>query len=119
MEQLEHVAGRLGGFGLSVREIAKNHDRFLVAKSGSLLRVVIKKWAGKWAPIFRVRDRELESRSCSMYLQATALWRWSNYLQQLDLEQKIRVLINVDETSVRLVPEEGKGHQVSSSFHVL
>ena len=54
-----------------------------------------------------------------MYLQATALWRWSNYLQQLGLEQKIRVLINVDETSVRLVPEEGKGHQVSSSFHVL
>ena len=52
MEQLEHVAGRLGGFGLAVREIAKNHDSFLVAKSGSLHRVVIKRWSGKWAPIF-------------------------------------------------------------------
>ena len=44
-----------------------------------------------------------------MYLQATALWRWSNYLQHLDPPEKIRVLINEDETSVRLVPEEGKG----------
>ena len=49
-----------------------------------------------------------------MYFEATALWRWSNYLQQFDWGQKIRVLINVDETSVRLVPEEGKGH-VSNS----
>ena len=54
-----------------------------------------------------------------MYLQATALWRWSNYLQQLDLEQKIRVLINVDETSVRLVPEEGKGHVSNRAYRLL
>ena len=55
MEQLENVAGVLGGFGLAVWEIAKNHDRFLVAKSRPpppSHRVVIKMWSGKWAPIF-------------------------------------------------------------------
>ena len=55
MEQLENVAGVLGGFGLAVWEIAKNHDRFLVAKSRPpppSHRVVIKMWSGKWVPNF-------------------------------------------------------------------
>ena len=53
MEQLENVAGVLGGFGLAVWEIAKNHDRFLVAKSRPPPhRVVIKMWSGKWALFF-------------------------------------------------------------------
>ena len=54
-----------------------------------------------------------------MYLQATALWRWSNYLQHLDPPEKIRVLINVDETSVRLVPAEGKGHVSNRAYRLL
>ena len=54
-----------------------------------------------------------------MYFEATALWRWSNYLQQFDWDQKIRVLINVDETSVRLVPEEGKGHVSNRAYRLL
>ena len=54
-----------------------------------------------------------------MYLEATALWRWSNYLQHLDPPEKIRVLINVDETSVRLVPEEGKGHVSNRAYRLL
>ena len=54
-----------------------------------------------------------------MYPQATALWRWSNYLQHLDPPDKIRVLINLDETSVRLVPEEGKGHVTNRAYRLL
>ena len=54
-----------------------------------------------------------------MYLQATALWRWSNYLQHLDPPEKIQVLINVDETSVRLVPEDGKGHISNRAYRLL
>ena len=54
-----------------------------------------------------------------MHLEATALWRWSNYLQHLDPREKIRVLINVDETSVRLVPEEGKGHVSNRAYRLL
>ena len=51
--------------------------------------------------------------------QATALWRWSNYLQHMDPPDKIRVLINVDETSVRLVPQEGKGHVSKGAYRLL
>ena len=51
--------------------------------------------------------------------QATALWRWGNYLQHLDPPEKTRVLINVDETSVRLVPEEGKGHVSNRAYRLL
>ena len=42
--------------------------------------------------------------------EAKALWRWSNFLQSVDPPERERVLINVDETSVRLVPDEGPGH---------
>ena len=38
------------------------------------------------------------------------MWRWSNFLQSVDPPERERVLINVDETSVRLVPDEGPGH---------
>ena len=62
--------------------------------------------------------RNCARRAFFLYFQATALWRWSNYLQHLDPPAKIRVLINLDETSVRLVPEEGKGH-VSNRAHRL
>ena len=51
--------------------------------------------------------------------QATALWRWSNYLQHLDPPERIKVLINLDETSVRLVPEEGKGHVSKRAYRLL
>ena len=37
--------------------------------------------------------------------EAKALWRWSNFLQSVDPPERERVLINVDETSVRLVPD--------------
>ena len=53
-----------------------------------------------------------------MYLQATASWRRSKDLQHLDPPGKIQVLINVDETSVRLVPEEGKGRVSKGAYRV-
>ena len=98
----------------------KNGDHFPVPKSGPRLIVVIKTQPGKWA-LFCVRSppENLESSSCSMVFQATALWRWSNYLQHLDPPQKVRVLINVDETSVRLVPEDGKGHISNRAYRLL
>ena len=37
----------------------------------------------------------------------------------MDPPDKIRVLINVDETSVRLVPQEGKGHVSKSAYRLL
>lgn len=59
MEQLENRAGVLGRFGLAVREGEKKDDRFLVAKSGLFLSVVIDIGPGRWAPFFGVRCPEL------------------------------------------------------------
>ena len=58
-------------------------------------------------------------RAPGLVPQATALWTWNNYLQHMDPPDKIRVLINVDETSVRLVPQEGKGHVSKSAYRLL
>ena len=46
------------------------------------------------------------------------MWRWSNFLQSLDPRERERVLINVDETSVRLVPEEGRGHVTKRAYRL-
>ena len=42
--------------------------------------------------------------------EATGSWRWSNFLQSRDPPERERVLMSVDETGVRLVPDEGRGH---------
>ena len=39
-------------------------------------------------------------------------------MQSLDLPTRPRVLINVDETSVRLVPEEGRGHVSNIAYRL-
>ena len=50
--------------------------------------------------------------------EAKALWRWSNFLQSVDPPERERVLINVDETSVRLVPEDGPGHVSKRAYRL-
>ena len=50
--------------------------------------------------------------------EAKALWCWSNFLQSMDPPDRERVLINVDETSVRLVPEEGPGHVSKRAYRL-
>ena len=42
--------------------------------------------------------------------EARGLWRWRHFLQSMDPSEREQVLIDVDETSVQLVPEEGRGH---------
>ena len=49
---------------------------------------------------------------------ARSLWRWSNYLQSRDPPGRPRVLINLDETSVRLVPQEGCGHVSKRAYRL-
>ena len=115
--------------------MGKNGDHFLALKSGPPLIVVIKmgpgKWApfflrseppgaGKWAPFFSRSEPEtgVEELLCESF-QATAVWRWGSYLQRLDRPEKTRVLVNVDETSVRLVPQEGKGHVSNRAYRLL
>ena len=46
------------------------------------------------------------------------MWRWSNFFQGLDPPERERVLINIDETSVRLVPEEGRGHVSKRAYRL-
>ena len=53
-----------------------------------------------------------------MCCEARALWRWSNYLQSRDPPGRPRVLINLDETSVRLVPQEGCGHVSKRAYRL-
>ena len=105
---------------MAVSKVEKNGDHFPVPKSGPRLFVVIKIGPGKWSPFFVSSRREtgVQELLC-VYFEATALWTWSNYLQHLDPPEKIRVLINVDETSVRLVPEEGKGHVSNRAYRLL
>ena len=50
--------------------------------------------------------------------EASAFWRWSNFLQSLDPPERERVLINVDETCVRLVPDEGRGHVTNRAYRL-
>ena len=50
--------------------------------------------------------------------EAKALWRWSNFLQSVDPPERERVLINMDETSVRLVPDEGPGHVSKRAYRL-
>ena len=50
--------------------------------------------------------------------EAKALWRWSNYLQSMDLPERQKVLINMGETSVRLVPQEGRGHVSQRAYRL-
>ena len=40
------------------------------------------------------------------------------FLQSMDPPERERVLINVDETSVRLVPEEGRGHVSKRAYRL-
>ena len=81
--------------------------------------MVIKTGAGKWPPFFAGSASGNGVLVGLISPQATALWRWRNCLQRVDAPDKIRVLINVDETNVRLVPDEGKGHLGNRAYRLL
>ena len=46
------------------------------------------------------------------------MWRWSNYLDKLCLPKYSVVRINIDETSVKLVLNEGKGHVSERAYRL-
>ena len=50
--------------------------------------------------------------------QATAVWRWGNYRQTRDPPDQPRVRVNVDETSLRLVTNEGQGHVTETAYRL-
>ena len=53
-----------------------------------------------------------------MFPQARAVWRWSNYLQSICPCDRTLVLLNIDETSVKLVPRESKGHVSDRAYRL-
>ena len=53
-----------------------------------------------------------------MRFKANALWRWSNYLQSRDAPGRPLVLINMDETNVKLVPQEREGHVSKRAYRL-
>lgn len=50
--------------------------------------------------------------------KATALWRWSNYLQACSTPGRPLVVINMDETNVKLVPQERAGHVTKRAYRL-
>ena len=81
--------------------------------------MVIKTGPGKWARFFLSSASGTRFWGPSGAPQATAFWGPSGAPQRVDPPPKIRVLINLDETSVRLVPEEGKGHVGNRAYRLL
>ena len=53
-----------------------------------------------------------------MRCEAEALWRWSNYLQSRNETGRPQVLINMDETNVKLVPQERDGHVSKGAYRL-
>ena len=46
------------------------------------------------------------------------VWRWSNYLQSLCPSDRTLVLLNIDETNVKLVLHEPKGHVCARAYRL-
>ena len=53
-----------------------------------------------------------------MCCKAEALWRWSNYLQSRNETGRPHVLINMDETNIKLVPQERGGHVSKGAYRL-
>ena len=53
-----------------------------------------------------------------MLPKATAFWRWSNFLRSRDPPGRVQVLINLDETNVKLVPQEREGHVSKRAYRL-
>ena len=53
-----------------------------------------------------------------MRLKATAFWRWSNFLQARSEPGRPLVVINIDETNVKLVPQERAGHVTRRAYRL-
>jgi len=94
--------------------------RFPVSILGSLCDDGKRKWAR--FPAFRFPDWvdafQIWGGSQWRFPQARAVWRWSNYLQSLCPCDRTLVLLNIDETSVKLVPQESKGHVSDRAYRL-
>ena len=56
--------------------------------------------------------------SCRCDPKARAFWRWSNYLQARSAPGRPLVVINIDETNVKLVPQERAGHVSKRAYRL-
>ena len=97
--------------------VQKTGDRFSVHFLGPRLRVAKENGPGKRPRFFKAGHTVfgfLLLPDC----KATAVWRWTNYLHRCAEGDKQVVLVNFDETSVKLVPEEKPGF-LSEAAHRL
>ena len=83
-------------------------DRFSVRFLGPRLRVAKENAPGKRHRFFG-GGHAVFSFLLLPGCKATAVWRWTNYLHRCAGRDKQVVLVNFDETSVKLVPEEKPG----------
>ena len=61
---------------------------------------------GKWSLFFELFAVVLSISVLPMPSMANAWWRWSNCPQSRDAPGRPRVLMNIDETNVKLAPQE-------------
>ena len=104
----EYIRGRIAA--ALTRHPAKSGDHF------SVQFFVPSYWRGpetgtrKRSSVFQnIRNCLLKFVS-PMRSKTAALWRWRSYLQSRDAPGRPQVLINLDETNVKLVPQERDGH---------
>ena len=89
------------------------------SRFGALTTAWNRKRARKMVALFLKRIAFVLSISVlPMRSKATALWRWSNYLQSRDVPGRPQVLIYIDETNVKLVPQERKGHVSERAYRL-
>ena len=66
---------------------------------------------------FRIHPVVFEMPPSGFEPKATAFWRWSNYLQACSTPGRPLVM-NMDETNVKLVPHERAGHATKRAYRL-
>ena len=87
----------------------KNGDHFLVQFLVPFYWRGTEKGARKRSSFFTNSPKVLLKSVLLMRPEIAASWRWSNYLQSRGAPGRPQVLINLDETNVKLVPQEREG----------
>ena len=85
----------------------KTRVRFSGAFCGPPWRVVYRKDPEQRSSVFRGEAKQREAEGSK---KATAMWQWCNLVHSKIPEGRLPLLVNFDETSVRLFTEGSTGH---------
>ena len=96
----------------------KMGDHFPDQLSGPLYCRGTKIEAENRSPTFRTLHIFFKYPFCRCDPKAAAFWRWSNYLQARSAPGRPLVVINIDETNVKLVPQERAGHVSKRAYRL-